>query len=78
MRAAALTALGHITASFDAFREALAKTAQRDPDLLATVRYDRALSYEMTGHKAKAKADYERLYAANPGYRDVRDRLAGL
>jgi tetratricopeptide (TPR) repeat protein len=78
MRAAALTALGHITAAFDAFREALAKTAQRDPDLLATVRYDRALSYEMTGQKAKAKADYERLYAANPGYRDVRQRLAAL
>jgi tetratricopeptide (TPR) repeat protein len=78
MRAAALAALGHQTAAFDAFREALAKTAKRDPELLATVRYDRAQAYEQAGQKARARADYERLYAAAPDYRDVRDRLAAL
>jgi tetratricopeptide (TPR) repeat protein len=78
MRAAALSALGHQTAAFDAFKEALAKNAKRDPQLLATVRYDRAQAYEKAGQKARAKADYERLYAADPGYRDVRDRLAAL
>ncbi len=76
MRAAALAALGHQTASFDAFKEALAKTAKRDPELLATVRYDRAQAYEQAGQGARARADYERLYAADPGYRDVRQRLA--
>jgi tetratricopeptide (TPR) repeat protein len=76
MRAAALVALGLQTAAFDAFKEALAKTAKRDPDLLATVRYDRALAYEQAGQKAKARADLERLYASDPTYRDVRDRLA--
>ena len=76
LRAAALNALGHQTAAFDSFKEALAKTAKRDPELLATVRYDRALAYEQAGQKAKARADFERLYANDPGYRDVRERLA--
>ena len=76
MRAAALHALGHETAAFDSFKEALAKTAKRDPGLLATVRYDRALAYEAAGQKARARADFERLYAVDPGFRDVRERLA--
>lgn len=78
MRAAALSALGHQTAALDAFKEALAKTAKRDPELLATVRYDRAQAYERAGQKARAKADYERLYANDPSYRDVRERLVAL
>ena len=78
MRAAALAALGHQTAAFDSFKDALAKTANRDEELLATVRYDRALAYEQAGQKAKAKADLERLYAREPNYRDVRARLASL
>jgi tetratricopeptide (TPR) repeat protein len=76
LRAAALSALGHQTAAFDAFKEALGKTAKRDPELLATVRYDRALAHEQAGQRAKARADYERLYASDPDYRDVRQRLA--
>jgi tetratricopeptide (TPR) repeat protein len=76
LRAAALNALGHQTAAFDAFKEALAKTAKRDPELLATVRYDRALAYEQAGQRAKARADFERLYANDPDYRDVRQHLA--
>jgi tetratricopeptide (TPR) repeat protein len=78
MRAAALSALGHQTAALVSFRDALAKTANRDAGLLATVRYDRALALEQAGEKAKARADYERLYANEPGYRDVRERLAAL
>ena len=76
LRAAALWALGHQTAALDAFKDALAKTAKRDPGLLANVRYDRAQAFEQAGQKARAKADYERLYASDPAYRDVRDRLA--
>ncbi len=78
MRAAALSALGHQTAAFDSFKDALAKTANRDEGLLATVRYDRALAFEQAGQKAKAKSEFERLYANEPGYRDVRERLAAL
>ncbi len=78
LRAAALTALGHDTAALDVFREALAKTANRDPSLLRAVRYDRALTYERLGQRARAKADLERLYASDPDYEDVRQRLAAM
>jgi tetratricopeptide (TPR) repeat protein len=78
MRAASFMALGHHTAALDAFRDALAKSANRDPELLKTVRYDRALSFSAVGQKAKARADFERLYAADPSYRDVREHLATL
>jgi tetratricopeptide (TPR) repeat protein len=76
MRAASLTALGHHTAALDTFRDALAKTAKRDPELLKAIRYDRALSFAALGQKAKARADFERLYAADPDYLDVRKQLA--
>ena len=78
LRGAALYALGHQTAALDTFRDALAKTANRDPGLLMDVRYDRAFAFEAAGQKAKARADFERLYAADPSYRDVRDRLASM
>jgi tetratricopeptide (TPR) repeat protein len=78
MRAAALTDLGHMDGALASFGEALAKTAKRDPDLLKVVRYDRAFAYEKAGQPKKARADLERLFAADPSYLDVRDRLAGL
>ena len=78
MKAAALSALGHGTAAVDTFKEALAKTANRDESLLHAVRYDRALTFEQLGERAKAKADLERLYAADPHYQDVAERLAAL
>lgn len=78
LRGAALMALGHGTAAIDAFRDALAKTSNRDQGLLNAVRYDRALTYEQLGQRARAKADLERLYAADPRYEDVKDRLAAM
>jgi tetratricopeptide (TPR) repeat protein len=78
LRAAAMFSMDHWDGAFDSFREALAKTAGRDPELLKVVRYDRALAYEAAGQKAKAKADLERIFAADPGYQDVRDRLTAL
>jgi tetratricopeptide (TPR) repeat protein len=75
MRAAALTDLGHMDGAIKAFGEALSKTANRDADLLKVVRYDRSLAFEKAGQKAKARADLERIYATDPGYLDVRDRL---
>jgi Tfp pilus assembly protein PilF len=51
-------------------------TARRDPHLLVAVRYDRAITYQAIGQVAKARADFERVFAADPGYLDVRARLA--
>lgn len=76
LRAAALFAQGHSDAAFEMFKQALAKTAGRDAELLKVVRYDRALAYDSVGQKAKAKADLERIYAVDPDFQDVRERLA--
>jgi len=77
LRAASLFAQGHRDAAFEAFRIALAKSADRDPELLKIVRYDRALAYESAGQGAKAKTDLERIYATDPAFEDVRVRLTG-
>ena len=55
----------------------LLRPGPRDPDLLKSVRYDRALAYEGAGRKAKARADFERVYAMDPTYLDIRERLTG-
>ncbi len=36
----------------------------------------RALAYLAAGQKRKARADFEKLIAADPGYLDVQERLA--
>lgn len=76
LRAAAQVALDQRTGALDSFRAALAKTAGRDQGLLLAVRYDRALALERWGQHAKARADLERIYAANPAYEDVAARLS--
>jgi tetratricopeptide (TPR) repeat protein len=77
LRGAALMALGHGEGAIDAFRDALSRTAGRDQDLLKVVRYDRALAYERLGQKGRAKADLERIYAVDPSFEDVKERLEG-
>ena len=76
MRGEALLAMGHQAAAIDAFRDALAKPS-RDKDLLTAIRYDRALAYEAAGQAGRARQDFERVYAADPQYADVADRLKG-
>ncbi len=78
LRAAALVQLGHMDGALDAFRQALAKTSNRDPDLLKVVRYDRALAYEAAGQPRKARIDLEKIMATDPSYLDVRERLQSL
>ena len=76
LRGAALFALGHLTGALDAFKDALAKPS-RDAELLKVIRYDRALAYDAAGQKGRAKQDFERIFAHDPGYLDVRERLTG-
>ena len=75
LRASALFRLGHQAAAFDTFKAALSKTANRDPELLKLVRYDRAMAYELAGEMAKGRSDLEKLYAADHSYRDVAELL---
>ena len=39
------------------------------------IRYDHAVLYEQVGRKAQARREFERLYAADPNYEDVAERL---
>jgi len=48
---------------------------KRGERLLHQVRYDRAVLYEQVGRKAQARREFERLYAEDPGFEDVRARL---
>ena len=76
LKGGALFALGRRFAGIAALRDALAETANRDPDLLKAVRYHRALAYEATGQTKRARRDLEWLFGADPDYEDVRERLA--
>ena len=76
LKGGALFAVGRRFAALAALRDALAKTANRDPDLLKAVRYHRALAYEVMGQMKRARRDLERLFATDPDYEDVRERLA--
>lgn len=76
LRGAALVAKGLASGAVDTFTAALAKSANRDAGLLNAIRYDRALVYEQLGQPKRARADLERLYATDPGFEDVKERLA--
>lgn len=39
------------------------------------IRYDRAVLYDQLGRKAQARREFERLYAEDPNFEDVRTRL---
>ncbi len=76
IRGAAFAATGHTEAALDTFTAALARTANRDVALLNAVRYDRALLLEQLGQSRRAREDLERIYALDPTFEDVKDRLA--
>lgn len=76
-RAAAMSMLGHGDGAIAALTEALAKNANRNPELLKAVRYDRALALERAGKLSRSRTDLEKLYSIDPGYEDVRSRLGG-
>jgi Tfp pilus assembly protein PilF len=43
--------------------------------LLHQIRHDRAVLYFETSQRARARREFERLYAADPGFEDVAERL---
>jgi len=76
LKAKALTRQGLTDAAAETFSVCLKRTAGRDPDLLKEIRYDRAAFYESTGQTARARREWEKLYAEDPKYRDVAKRVA--
>jgi len=74
-RARALAALSMPDAAIDVFTLANRRSKDRPDGLLHQIRYDRAVLYEQVGRKAQARREFERLYAADPNYEDVAERL---
>jgi tetratricopeptide (TPR) repeat protein len=77
LKAKALLRSGVTAGAVSEFSACLKKTSGRDPELLREIRYDRAAAYEQLGQASKARADWEKLYAEDPSYRDVRERVRG-
>jgi tetratricopeptide (TPR) repeat protein len=76
--AVALTLKEMFDAAEDVYRRALAKSADRNQDLVKIVEYGHADMYERWGKKAEAGRQFEKLYAFDPQFYDVGERVAAL
>lgn len=74
-RGRALAALGLPDAAIDVFTLANRRHKDRPETLLHQIRYDRAVLYHETGQRARARREFERIYAADPKFEDVAERL---
>jgi tetratricopeptide (TPR) repeat protein len=74
-KAKALRLLGLFDAAIQLLGQTLRKTKDRPPDLLQALLYERALAREAKGGAGAARADWEKLFAQNPHYADVANRL---
>jgi tetratricopeptide (TPR) repeat protein len=74
-RARALRGLGLKDGARDVLTGALKRTKDRAPEVLLGLRYERALIYAELGQDKESRTDLEKIYAADPGYEDVKQRL---
>lgn len=74
-RGQALRDLGLPTAARDALTAGLRRRKDRRPEILNALRYERALVYLELKQKQRARRELEILYAADPDYEDVAERL---
>jgi tetratricopeptide (TPR) repeat protein len=73
-KARAMRETGMLDGALEVLKEAL-KSKKRHPEILKSVRYERALTYEAMGKTSQARRDFERLYAEDPAYQDVAERV---
>ena len=74
-RGKALAKLGLPDAAIDVLTLGNRRHKDRPEVLMRQIRYDRAVLYDQVGRKAQARREFERLYAADPNYEDVAERL---
>lgn len=77
LKAKALAGQGLLAPAVEVLTTCLRRSAGRNPELLKEIRYTRAETYEKLGEARKAKADWAKLVADDPLYRDARQRLQG-
>jgi len=75
-RARAMKQLGLLEEARITLTDGLRRKANRPQELLLAMLYERALIYESTGERAKAKKDLHAINALDGNYEDVADRLA--
>jgi len=66
------------TAARHVLTTALRRRKDRPGDLLNALRYERANVYEALGQGARARGDFEKIYASDPEYDDVKSRLRSV
>ena len=74
-KARALRVLGLYSAARDALTAGVRRKKDRPEELLKALAYERARVYEELGQKARARGELEKLYAQDPGYADVAERI---
>ena len=74
-KARALNGVNMHTAARDILTKTLRREKDRSEDLMLTLRYERALTYEALGQSRRARSDMERIYAEDPEFGNVANRL---
>ena len=74
-KARALRGLGMNDAARATVTQALKREADHSDELKKALRYERALVYEELGWKKRCRSTLEQLYATDPDYEDVAERL---
>lgn len=74
-RARALHKLGLLEAAHDTLNAMIRRKVNRPTELQRALRYERACLYDKMGQHRLARVEWEKLYAEDPDYADVADRL---
>lgn len=74
-KARALNGLNMPTAARDILTKTLRRRKDRSENLLRTLRYERALTYTSLGQAKRARSDLEKIYAEDPDFEDVAERM---
>lgn len=63
--------------AISALTKAVRRKKDRSPELLNEGLYWRAMAYQTAGKASRARQEFEKLYAADPNFRDVAQRVGG-
>ncbi|QGU95970.1 DUF4236 domain-containing protein [Clostridium bovifaecis] len=75
LRSYALYRLNLVAPAVDELSKLIRKKKDRPEELMLDIRYLRGQMYEELGQQAKARKDYEFIFAQEPGYEDVAQKL---
>ena len=76
-RAKALRRLGLCEAARKVISLAMRRKEGRPDDVFLALRYERALCYEQEGHLKRMQKEFEKIYAVDTDFKDVRERVLG-